>query len=284
MAIETPADAVERQEWLEPVETNLQKAVGAAYESAGPAGRHVKNFLHGVWLGHPLHPALIDVPLGAWTATLVLDIAGSRAADRTLTVGLVGAAGAAITGLTDWQATDGGARRIGVVHGLLNVAVATLYTFSLIERRRRNRSAGIALSSIGYGLSIAAAWLGGDLVYGKKIGVSHAQDEPVRDWTAVAEEHELTEGQPRRVSAAGVNILLLKRGDGIYAIGEICSHLGGPLAEGTIEGDTVVCPWHQSRFCLRDGSVVDGPATNPQPRFETRTRGGRIEIRSVARA
>ena len=61
MTTHTPVEALEQQDWLEPVEEGLQKAVGAVYESAGPAGRQVKNFLHGVWLGHPLHPALTDV-------------------------------------------------------------------------------------------------------------------------------------------------------------------------------------------------------------------------------
>src|SRR5512138_405200 len=113
MAAELPVEVIERQEWLEPVENGLQKAVTNAFESAGPFGRKAKNFLHGVWLGHPLHPVLTDIPVGSWTAGLILDImdaSGARGcakgADAALKVGLAGAAGAAITGLTDWQATD----------------------------------------------------------------------------------------------------------------------------------------------------------------------------------
>src|SRR6476646_4346272 len=149
MTTHTPVEAVERQDWLEPVEEGLQKAVGAVYESAGPAGRQVKNFLHGVWLGHPLHPALTDVPLGAWTATLVLDLMEeggqkglSRSADISLKVGLAGAAASAVAGLTDWQATGGAARRVGITHGLLNLTATGLYAMSLIERNRRNRGTG----------------------------------------------------------------------------------------------------------------------------------------------
>src|SRR5690242_15460653 len=102
MASEPPVDVVEKQEWLEPVETGLQNAVSAAYESAGPVGLKIKDALHGTWLGRPLHPVLTDIPIGAWTATVVLDIMEasgrkgySRGADLTLKVGLVGAVAAA---------------------------------------------------------------------------------------------------------------------------------------------------------------------------------------------
>src|SRR5436309_511067 len=118
-------DVLERQEWLEPVESGLQRGVAGAFDAAGQAGRIARNALHGVWLGHPLHPVLTDIPIGAWTAAVVLDVMGAdRGADLAVKVGLVGAVGSAVTGLTDWQATDGRARRVGVVHGLLNI-VAT---------------------------------------------------------------------------------------------------------------------------------------------------------------
>src|SRR5688572_16310883 len=111
----------------------LSRAVRSAYESAGPGGQQAKNALHGVWLGHPLHPVFTDVPIGAWTTALALDAAADgdpamgRAATFAMGVGLAGAAGAAVTGLTDWSETDGQARRTGLVHGLLNVAATTLF-------------------------------------------------------------------------------------------------------------------------------------------------------------
>src|SRR4051794_35954614 len=108
MSTEVPVQIVEQQEWLEPVENGLQQAVASAFEAAGPVGRSAKNFLHGVWLGHPLHPVLTDVPIGAWTATLVLDVADAMGhrecrggADATLKIGLAGAAASAVAGLTD---------------------------------------------------------------------------------------------------------------------------------------------------------------------------------------
>jgi len=280
-------EVLERQDWLEPVEAGLQKGVAGAFDSAGTAGRAARNFLHGVWLGHPLHPVLTDVPLGAWTAAVVLDAmeaAGNRGcargADIAVQVGLAGAVGAAITGLTDWQATDGRARRVGVVHGLLNIVATSIMTGSLFARKSGNRGLGRGLALTGYVIGAASAWLGGELVYGEQIGVNHAAGtNPPKEWTDVRAASVVREGEPRRADAGEARVLLVRRGEEICAIGEVCSHLGGPLAEGKLEGDVIECPWHASRFCVRDGSVVDGPATHPQPRFEVREREGRVEVR-----
>src|SRR5438309_2074077 len=170
MRDEAPVALVERQQWLEPVESGLQRAVAGTFESAGAAGRPVRNFLHGVWLGHPLHPVLTDIPLGAWTAAIILDAAGERkGADLAVKVGVVGAVGSAVTGLTDWQATDGAARRVGVVHGLLNLAATALFAVSWMQRKSRRRGAGQTAAAIGYAIGAASAYLGGHLVYRKQI-------------------------------------------------------------------------------------------------------------------
>jgi nitrite reductase/ring-hydroxylating ferredoxin subunit/uncharacterized membrane protein len=238
-----------------------------------------------VWLGHPLHPVLTDIPVGAWTAAMILDAAGEdSAADLAVTVGLVGAAGSAVTGLTDWQATDGSARRVGLVHGLLNATATTLFVASMVSRKRRKRPMGQTLAALGYGVAMAAAYLGGHLVYRKQVGVNHAiGTNPPEDWTPTIGSEELREGSSVRALAGDARVLLTRRGGEVFAIGEVCSHFGGPLAEGKIEGDTVQCPWHGSRFCVRDGSVADGPATHPQPKFEARVSGGRIEVRATRR-
>jgi nitrite reductase/ring-hydroxylating ferredoxin subunit/uncharacterized membrane protein len=284
MSDELPVDLIERQEWLEPVESGLQRAVGETFDSAGTAGRKVRNFLHGVWLGHPLHPVLTDIPVGAWTAAVILDAMDEReGADLAVKVGLAGAVGSAVTGLTDWQATDGSARRVGIVHGLLNVAATTLFAVSLTKRKQRDRSAAQTLALVGYAIAFASAYLGGHLVYRKQIGVNHAiGNTPPEDWTPVLDTNELADGEPRRVEVGGARVLLVRRAGEIFAIGEVCSHLGGPLAEGELQGDVIQCPWHGSRFCVRDGSVVDGPATHPQPKFEARLNAGKIEIRAGA--
>ena len=148
MSTETILETAEQQQWLEPVEDELQKAVRQAYQAAGAPGRSVKNFLNGTWLGHPLHPALTDVPLGAWTAAVVLDALDNPAADTAVCIGLVGATCAAVTGLTDWQDIDGSPRRIGLIHGLLNLTGLALFTASYAQRKNGHRRAGKALALV----------------------------------------------------------------------------------------------------------------------------------------
>ena len=288
---ESAARGIERQEWMAPVEDALQRAVAAAFKAGGNAGRAVKNFLHGTWLGHPLHPALTDVPLGAWTTALVFDTldagrrgwpwqtAARRRADDAILVGIVGAVGAALAGLTDWQHTNGTARRTGLAHAALNTAALGLYTGSLVVRRRGSRGAGRSLAVAGFGMVMASAWLGGRLVYRERVGVDHAQREEPEGFLRALRESELREGQPVSAEIDGLRVVLVKRNGRVYAIGERCSHLGGPLAEGQVRDDSIVCPWHGSRFALADGRVLDGPATMPQPCFETRMRDGFVEVR-----
>ncbi|MCL4850707.1 MAG: Rieske 2Fe-2S domain-containing protein [Bryobacteraceae bacterium] len=276
---------VERQDWLEPVEETVQQAVETAVESAGPA---VANALYGTWLGHPLHPVLTDIPLGAWTAAVVLDALDSRdggkglkrGADAAVALGLMGAVGSAITGFTDWHKITGKPHRIGLVHGLLNTIGTGLFAASYICRRRRDRESGRRLAILGYAAAGMAAHLGGHLVYREKIGVDHAPKEFPQDFTPVLDASELNEGELKRADADGVPVVLLKRGDQIFALAETCSHLGGPLAEGQVEdGDCVRCPWHGSLFSMQDGSVREGPATHPQPCLEARIHEGKVEVR-----
>jgi nitrite reductase/ring-hydroxylating ferredoxin subunit/uncharacterized membrane protein len=292
MATEALINAVEQQEALNRLSDQIQPFVRDAFKSAGPVGREVKNILHGTWLGHPLHPALTDVPLGAWTAALALDamesISGRRelgaGADAAIAVGLVGAAGAAVTGLTDWSETDGRARKVGMLHGLMNAGATVLYTTSLILRRKKKRNAGIGFAMLGYAVSSASAYLGGHLVFGEQIGVNHAAaQEMPKEFVPVLPDAELQEGEMKRVDAAGVPVLLVRLEGAVCALAHTCSHLGGPLSEGKLEGDVVQCPWHGSRFNVKDGSVVYGPATFPQPCFEARVREGQIEVRSIDR-
>lgn len=282
--------AIERQDWLAPAEESVQDAVNGLFEAGGEAGKKVQNALNGTWLGHALHPALTDIPVGAWTASLVLDCmeasgSGGKgfrdAADATVVVGLAGAVGAAVTGLTDWKDMDGSDRRAGFVHGMLNTAVAALYCGSLIARKKGDRSTGRALAGIGWGLMMASAWIGGELVSSKRAAVDRSTEvELPAEWTPLVPESELPENALHRAEKDGVAVLLVKRGNQIFAIGETCSHRCGPLAEGKLEGDCVTCPWHGSVFNIKDGSVVDGPATQAQPRFDVRVSDGIVEVRA----
>ncbi len=281
---------LDRQGWLDEAADALQPAVKGAFSALGPARRDVKNFLHGTWLGHPLHPVLTDIPLGAWTATLLLDAMGdrsgrsgvARAADASLALGLAGAVGAAVTGLTDWSETDARPRRVGIAHAALNAGATLLFAGSLLCRGRGLRGTGRGLAVTGYLAALAAAYLGGDLAYHEQIGMDHSSGREMPEkYTPVLEESELPEGKLKRAMYKETPLLLVRRGARVYALAETCAHLGGPLAEGKLEGDTVVCPWHASRFSLKSGEVLDGPAAFWQPCLQTRTRNGKIEVRSA---
>ncbi len=282
--------ALERQHWLQPIEERLQRAVIGAFESAGAAGQTIKNVLHGTWLGHPLHPVLTDIPLGAWTAAFVLDVMEAsasgargrqyaRGADACVAIGIAGAVGSAVTGLTDWTGTDAKPRRTGLIHAALNTTALTCYVTSLLLRRRGRRSEARALAYVGAGVVTVGAYLGGTLVYKERIGVDHSETPAGDGFVAALPERELEEGRMHRVVVSGTRVLLVRRLGRIYAINEVCSHMGGPLADGVLEGSSVRCPWHGSRFALDDGSVLDGPATSPQTCWETRVRDGQVELR-----
>jgi nitrite reductase/ring-hydroxylating ferredoxin subunit/uncharacterized membrane protein len=278
--------AVARQEWLNPVEEALQKAVQGLFHR-GTAARKTKNFLHGTWIKEPLHVILTDIPLGSWTAAVICDTLESLtgndalgdAARYAITIGLVGAAGAAVTGLTDWSDVDEPARRIGLVHAALNIAGVSFFAGSLLARRN-STARGKALAALGFACSASAAYFGGKLVYEQGIGVDHTLGQKLpADFVPVLPESALVENQPRRVEHEGVPILLIRRNERIFALPATCSHLGGPLDEGTFEGNSVQCPWHGSRFSLEYGTVLDGPAVHSIPCLEVRVRKGQVEVR-----
>jgi len=282
--------ALGKQQWLAPIEERMQRAVIGAFEAAGSTGRAIKNFLHGTWLGHPLHPVLTDVPLGAWTAAFVLDVVEAnsprylrreyaRGADTCIVIGIAGAAGAAITGLTDWTGTDGQPRRKGLVHAALNTTALACYVGSLVLRRLGRRSEGRALACVGAGVVSVGAYVGGSLVYKDRVGVDHSETPSADGFVVALPESQLEDGRMRRVVVNGTRVLIVRHLGRIYAINEVCSHMGGPLAEGVLEGSSVRCPWHGSRFALDDGSVLEGPATTPQPCWQTRVRNGQVEVR-----
>jgi nitrite reductase/ring-hydroxylating ferredoxin subunit/uncharacterized membrane protein len=284
---QTNLDAVANQPWLDAVGKPLSEAVRALFRNAGPAGQTAKNALHGVWLGHPLHPVLTDVPIGAWTTALALDArevatgdeAYGRAADFAIGVGLVAAVGAAVTGLNDWSETEGRSRRLGLLHGLLNLTATALVTTSYALRKSGSRSAGRTSALAGYGVAMGAAYLGGALVYKERIGVTHAVVAEPEEFIPVLESSALPEGSMRKASIEDASFLLVRQRGRVCALAHSCAHLGGPLSEGTLKDGSVVCPWHGSEFSLDDGRVLNGPATEPQPCFAVRERSGSIEVR-----
>jgi nitrite reductase/ring-hydroxylating ferredoxin subunit/uncharacterized membrane protein len=283
---QTSIEALEQQQWLDPVAEPLTSLVHGAYRSAGETGQLLKNFAHGTWLGHPLHPVLTDIPIGAWATSVVLDAAEQttgdagygRAADLAIGFGLVGALGAAVTGLTDWSETDTAAKRLGLTHGLLNIAATTLYATSLALRRNHSREAGRACSLAGLVIASTAAYLGGGLVYRDRIGVTHADESQPERFTRALASSELLENQKKKVDVADTAVMLARQHGRACALAEHCAHLGGPLSEGTLKDGTIVCPWHGSEFALDDGRVVNGPSSHPQPVFQVREENGTIEV------
>lgn len=267
--------------WLDAAARTLHSALAPVL---GPSGnRPVKDALYGTWLGHPLHPALVSLPLGFWTSTTVLDLTGmKRGADLTLRLGVLSALGAVASGAAQWQDTQElvKPRRLGVLHAALNTAALALYGTSWWLRARGSRTAGVAVSIVGLAIVNTSAWLGGALAYDLGIGVNRtAFEEMPREWVDVLDEAELRDNTPTRVAAGGVPLLLLRQGGETYAIAATCTHLGGPLDEGAIQGDTVTCPWHGSVFCIRDGALLHGPATAPEPAFDVQTQHGRVAVR-----
>jgi|SRR5579875_3057495 nitrite reductase/ring-hydroxylating ferredoxin subunit/uncharacterized membrane protein len=284
-------EAIERQGWLDALAEPLQN--WARSLSKVPALRKLKDGLHGTWFGHPVHPAITDIPIGSWASTVLLDgfwLARdepelARAADLTLILGLVGAGLSAATGLADWSETDAIDRRVGLAHGLLNAGALLANLLSCGLRFGGLRRAGIAVSSVGYALTLCSSYLGGELSFAKGVGVNHVAWEAGSDkFVAVMRAADLPEKKLTRVEAEGIPVVLWKDGEQIYALAATCSHAGGPLDEGTCQDGTVTCPWHGSCFRMTDGAVVSGPAVYAQPTFAVRVRKDRIELRRLEHA
>lgn len=271
------------QRWAGSLAEQLQPLIRRA---VGPPA--VRNALDGVWLGAPLHPALTDVPVGSWTAALALDGASAvsgdeqlaEAADRVLAVGTLAALPAAATGLNDMRDLRGEARQVAMVHALLNVVGLSLTSASLLCRRAGHRGVGRGLSATGFLVSSSAAHLGGMLSFGLGIRVNRTMGQTAPEsFVPTVGAGELQGEEVREVDVAGVPVLLARARNGeVCALANTCTHLGGPLAQGSREGDTVTCPWHGSKFDLRTGRVVEGPAVFAQPRLEARERDGEIEV------
>lgn len=282
----------ERLPGLEGPARSVSRGIHRWVLAGGEPARRAADLLHGTWLGHPLHPVLTDVTIGAWAMGGLFDAAGiwsrsfivrqvaQRVGDQLVAIGTASAIPTALAGLTDYSTITSRAVTTGALHGLLNVAGAALNLLSLKKRRDGHRETGVLLSSVALGLLTVSAWLGGELVYRHRVGVN--KQEPIskpKEWTPAIDERDLPEGQPKRVEVEGRPVLLYRQQGKVYAIGAVCTHETGPLEQGKFYGHYVECPWHQSVFDLRDGGVKHGPTTYAEPSYATRVRDGRVEIR-----
>src|SRR4051812_39841279 len=256
----------------------------------------LKDFLHGTWLGHPLHPVLVQVPIGSWLSAALLDaVPPLRPAATTLIgTGVVAAVPAALAGAADWAEQEPGVRRLGAVHASLNTAALGLYLGSLVARARRRGGLGRALSYGGLGLATVSASIGGHMSYAQASGVSHAATAARAlgsDWMDLGPLDDLPEGRPALRTGTGgsavVPLAVVRRGVRVDVFIGPCAHLSGPLYEGTVEqvrgSACLVCPWHGSAFDLDSGEPRRGPAANPQEKLEVRMQAGRVLARLPSR-
>jgi len=272
----------EQATWAQPLGERAQGVLGELFGRY----RRGKDLLNGTWLGHPVHPAVTDVPVGAMTIAALLDVTGQpRAADIAIATGLASMTASAATGAADAVDAHGRAQVQATVHATLMVGSFGAYAGSLALRLfgpRAMRPLAVLLSWLGYGALTAGAYVGGDLTYRSGSQVDrHAWRAAGRKWKAL-DVTEIPEGTLVRAMLGTEPLVLVRQGDAIRALHATCAHAGGPLDKGTLVDGCVECPWHQSRFRLADGHVMQGPAVYDQPRYEVRAaEGGGYEARRV---
>jgi nitrite reductase/ring-hydroxylating ferredoxin subunit/uncharacterized membrane protein len=251
-------------------------------------GQRIRDVLHGVWLGHPLHPAMVQLPIGAWASAAVLDLVPGqrRAATLLVALGTAGALPAALAGANDWASLSREQRRVGMVHALANAAGVMFYTGSLVARLGGRHGVGRTLGLLGLAAVGGGAYLGGHLVYKQAAGVNHGAPELDRiedGWHPVADLATLPEATLLTRKIDDIAVVVYRDGDEITVMLERCAHQSGPLGAGEVtrvDGRTcVVCPWHGSTFDLGDGEIVHGPAGSDQQVLATRVIGGVLQAR-----
>jgi nitrite reductase/ring-hydroxylating ferredoxin subunit len=284
--LERVADVSSFDKAIDPARRVVQKGLPPA----------LKDFLHGTWLGHPLHPVLVQVPVGSWLSAGVLDAVPPMRPAATLLIGTGVAASvpAALAGAADWSEQDAGVRRLGAIHASLNVAALGLYVGSLVARGKGRGGVGRVLSYAGLGIATASASIGGHMSYAQSSGASHSATAAralTKDWMDLGPLDDFPEDRPVLRTGSGgsadVPLVAVRRGTRVDVFVGNCSHMSGPLQEGRIEevrGSTcLVCPWHDSAFDLDNGEPRRGPAANPQEKLEVRMEAGRVHARLHAR-
>ncbi len=251
--------------------------------------RPIQNFLNGTWLGHPVHAVVTDVPIGAFTVSIVADVISQPiVADVSLVLGILAMIASAVTGLADYTEVDGTARNRATVHSVIMVVSLVLYAISLLIRSGQpaDRLVPIVLAGVAYLLLALGANIGGDLVYLVGTHVNrHAWRGAGTKWIKLdlGSLPDIPEGGPTKLRAGINELAVIREGDRILAVHAQCAHAGGPLAEGTVVGDAIECPWHGSRFRLADGHVARGPAMYDQPAYDVRrAEGGGWEVQRRA--
>lgn len=273
---------LEEEKRLDPAANKVESIVAKALPP-GP----VKDALHGRWLGHQLHPLLVALPIGMWSGASLLDFTagrdGQRSAQRLVGAGFLLVAPTVAAGWADWSELGAFQRpkRVGLVHAGANNLAATLYAASWLARHNGNHARGRALALMGASALTVGGYLGAHLVYSQGVGVDRNADEQKepREWTDAAALADVPADGLLRVTVAGQQVVLANVSGRLHGMGATCSHYGGPLDEGSIQDECLVCPWHGSRFRLVDGSVARGPATSPQLSYDVRVIDDRVQLK-----
>jgi uncharacterized membrane protein len=168
MKIPETLSSVESLAQVDPPARALQQQVRRMLPE-GPVYRA----LAGSWIGHPVHPLVVLVPIGSWVSAGILDLMPrqQQAARRLVLAGLVAAAPAVAAGLAEYRELDERGRRVGLVHALANLTASVCYTVSYGLRRRGRTGAGKAAAMLGLAAVSAGGALGGHLTYAQGAGV-----------------------------------------------------------------------------------------------------------------
>ena len=274
--------------WARPFGEFNHRWTSALFRAMTP----IRDLLQGRWLGHPLHAASTDIPIGMLLGSVALDLIGQpTAADVTLLLTILFMVASALSGLADYSETEGSALTRATLHAtLMTVALLLLIVSALVRSGApADRTLPIALSIVGFLIVTAGAFVGGDVAYVFGNMVSrHAFRGAGTKWIRldpgdVVDLALLPEATPTKMRAGINDLVVVRMGDRIHVMHSVCAHAGGPLDEGRIVDGCIECPWHSSRFRLIDGLAERGPTVYDQPAYEVRSaEGGGYEVRRLA--
>ncbi|HUR16099.1 MAG TPA: Rieske (2Fe-2S) protein [Candidatus Limnocylindrales bacterium] len=270
--------------WATPLGNFNVRVLRAIYRPIRP----IKDFLNGKWLGHSIHGALTDIPIGAFTLVILFDLLNLRtAADIALLIGVLVMVAAAVAGTADYSDTDDEPRMVATVHATLMTTALVVYVISVVLRmgtgETGDRTVAVILSFVGYAIVTAGAFVGGELVYtlGNMVNRHAWRFFGTPKWTKL-DVTDIAEGVPTAAKAGSQQLVVVRTGSAVYALHAQCAHAGGPLAEGKLVDGCIECPWHYSRYRMSDGKRTQGPTTFDQPRYDVRAaEGGGWEVLRV---
>jgi nitrite reductase/ring-hydroxylating ferredoxin subunit len=264
-------------------------AMDAFYRVLGPPGKLLQDLLNGSRLGHSLHPVVVDVVIGGSTAAVLLQVlswlgvAGLRVAILwILALTWLAGVSAIVTGLTDFKDTaTGDERHVVGLHGLINIVATALFIGSFFALLGEADGIAGILLVVAYLVVGVGGFIGGHVVFKYGYMVNHnafSSGKKAKEYTPILPAAELPDGAPTKAMLGPTALVLVRRGDLVFALKETCSHAGGPLSQGTLVGDNIVCPWHASAFRLSDGAVRHGPAATRQVTYRARISGDQVEV------